>query len=203
MLDWWDWLTLPPSVLGEHGYDTEERYKRTGHKRALSLRWTCTVGHWGLAEPKDLMKMAWSDCVGEEPRSSYNSFRRRWGVRSLRQSPRHLFEQDIPPRYALAEDAYAAVAAALDGEAPYSAKLDHGDALVAAGRLLGILPIEADLYYTGLTMVCVHFGLENVFEYFRQRDRQHLWVEAQVRPWLPDLVAARYAQGYVIQAANS
>lgn len=194
MLDWWDWLTLPPATLEEYGYDVEERYRRTGHKRALSLRWACTVGHWGLAEPKDLMAMAWSGNIGRTQRSAYNGFRRRWGVRSLLQQEAHLFKQDVPLQYALAEEAYAAVATALDGEE--GAAMLYGDALRSVGTHLGILPIEADLYYMGLTVVCRHFDLGDVFDYFRQRDRHELWKEACVRPWLPDLVAARYAKRY-------
>lgn len=193
-LKWYEWLTLSPDEIRARGYEPSERYSRTGHRRALSKKWARTVGYWCLEEPRELMQRAGLNYKEPRHRMAYNRFRQRWGINSRRQVAEHLLEADIDLRYALAESTFAAVAECIDGEPPYMKTHEPGEAFRLVAPDMGILPIEASLYYLGLTEVCVFHGIDDASDYFDLENRRRYWHEASVFPWLPDTVAATYAR---------
>jgi hypothetical protein len=197
-LAWWDWLTLSPRELTERGARPEERYERTGHKRAMSARWVLSVGYWALESPRSIMARVGLDYQSTPDRASYDHFRWRWKVRTEKatkvgtQEMPELRWRAIPARCALAEDCYADVHHALRGEEPVYKVLAPPDAWVYAARRNGVLPIEAMLYYRGLLQVLEHHNTD-VSTYLHTPHRNLLWDTARVKTWLPSAVRAQYA----------
>ena len=149
------------------------------------------------------MKIAGMDPKATRSRNSYDFFKHRWKVRSVRQTPNSILIGDgTSSRVLLAESAYVDVLHALEGIEPHLKKYEFGDATVLSARNNGILPIEAVIYYRGLCEVLDFHGLTDR-DYVRAAHRDRLWTKAKVNPRLPTYVLAQYAREQDAEAAKA
>jgi len=56
-LTWWEWLIADSASIRRLGHDPTQRLPHTGHQRALSSRWAQTIGKWGRSSPASIIKL--------------------------------------------------------------------------------------------------------------------------------------------------
>lgn len=175
---WWDWLLAGALDLKRLGVDPAQRLNQIGHKRPLSTRWSRTIGMWAVNEPKDLIKTAFplakEEVQKRRARTAYDVFKYRH-----RLVTKHDFVMTHldPPNLKVFME-IGTVMVATYAYARMSDFVGRGSSLGSAafngvawsrnanGELvdepLGILPIEAVLYYRALEHIFSETSLSYV-----------------------------------------
>lgn len=163
---WWDWLTARAQTLKLMGADPELRASVVGHSRPMPTHWARTVGAWRIQNRRTIIAMA------EVEPKAFEIFSYRWHLRS---------SKTVPARVRLVELGWTHVHNLLHEHKKPSAEL-RATAFARAGQELGILPVEAAVYYTALREMCEKLGLRSENDYIRQlpedlEDRNAYWIE--------------------------
>lgn len=138
-LEWWQWLLYSSAELTYLGHYPDERLLHTGHKRALHHRWSLTLGLWGWSSAESIRRAASATWA------QYWSFKRHWKTKTTRSTKsRHV------PIISLAHANTLLVIG--DGK-------DEGRAAAEVAPKIGILPIEALLYYRAVKTTLEAKGL--------------------------------------------
>ncbi len=145
MMTWKEWLTLGAEDIKSQGFDPKQRFSRIGHRRLLPLRWARTVGMWGVCETRELMTTAGLDIAVPVDRSTFEVFKHRHGVRSVKtliakwKTNPEEFRTD--PQIFIAQAVYKGIRDLT------RARWTVGAAGAELCKTLMILPVEAVLYY--------------------------------------------------------
>lgn len=142
-LAWWQWLLYSPLELRYLGFYPDERVRHTGHRRALAHRWSLTVGMWGWSSAKEIREVSGSSW------KQYWSFKRYWGLCTKRSAPVSTHVRAISRAHA------EMVVRVAEGK-------PEGFAAIGAAEILGILPVEALLYYKAVKVVLERNGVSAV-----------------------------------------
>jgi hypothetical protein len=172
-MKWWDWLMCSSKDLKIRGLDPADRIHHTGHKRALSARWARSIGMWSRLEPADIMAKVFdprSDDDKRKARMCFDLFLNRHNLMSRDTwMAKFLNGKDVKGfmragRVQIATYAHARIhlhrikdpglsvgaAAAIGVLRDYkSTEIDR----------LGILPVEAMLYYYAIEHILEQTGI--------------------------------------------
>ncbi len=166
-LRWYQWLTWTARQILEADCDPNERFDRIGHRRPLSARWALSIGMWGLRTPTEIMR-----AVGIDPnttaRGTFDVFKYRHRLYSGAQMSRELatlpkvedreFPYPVWDQYRLANIIYMrAQCRMVEKDTPF-----NGDIIEMLRRQLGILPVEAYLYYYAINNIIEDLGISQI-----------------------------------------
>lgn len=217
MITIWDWLLAPADMLREAGVDPAERLARTGHSRPIPIRWAKTIGMWCVASPKEII-----DRVGAE-RVTYDMFRQRHALRVARNTDQQIEQQysiaeaaKLYRRVFIANECYRIIthrrtkepALSIGAAASLSTGRESRDQKIPLRKRppvkgnLGVLPIEAVLYYHAIELIRVeHYMDPNHWLAISSSNNQHdleqlriMWEanEGSSLVGLPDAIFQKY-----------
>jgi hypothetical protein len=188
-LHWWEWLTWTAREIQTAGYDPHQRFNKIGHRRPLSLRWSLSIGMWGLKSATEIM-VAVSINPGEEQKNSergtYDVFKHRHGLLAGGQFARHMNkfpkeERDVPPtgwdQFELARAVHLRARTIMSD--PPIRHVINGDVIDMVRLRFRILPIEAYLYHQAVeTVLEENMKTRMTWIHMEREDQRKLWDNA-------------------------
>lgn len=209
-MNWWDWLLSSSRSLTLNGHNPKDRVKHTGHKRALSSHWARSIGAWGRLEPPDIMALVFNPVtIGDKKkaRMCFDLFLNRHGLCSRNTwMDKFTTSRDVKTfmlvgRVMVATYAHSRIHLHLirdpklcPGQAAEIAVLREYTTPVSEEDRLGILPIEALLYYHSIQYILDETGMS--YDSWIEGSGESTWL-ARSRLWND------HCQGFVALPAEA
>lgn len=174
-MNWWDWLLCSSKELELRGCNPKDRVIHTGHRRALSFRWAQSIGSWGRLEPLDIMNKVFAPVTIDDKKKARMCFdlflnrhslfsRKTWMDRFTTSSDVKSFM--VVGRVMIATYAHSRIHLHMlrnpklcPGTAAEIGVLREYTTAVSEEDRLGILPIEAVLYYWSIQYILEQTGI--------------------------------------------